>query len=311
MGPGGNSNGLVSEGRPLGLQSAVNTRLRIVTPGYAAALRIPLARGRFFTDEDLRGSPRVTVVSEAAARALWPGEDAVGKRVACCEGTLEDPRWKTVIGVVRDVRSGGPARDPVPEFYLPATQVPAEAWDWIQRSMTITVRAAGPDPAVLAGAIRAAVRTVDPTLPVYRVNTMREDLRVTLAQARFNTALLLTLGVAGLLLAAVGIYGVISYFVSLRTHEIGLRMALGATGNDVLRLMTFQAARPILAGVVLGTLFAAWGARFLRGALTGVEERDPFTFAAVSVLLIAVGFAATLVPALRATRVSPARALQG
>jgi predicted permease len=312
MGPGGGSNGLVPEGKPLTRESALLARMRMVTPGYFSTLRIRLVRGHFFTDADVRGGPRVIVVSEAAAKALWPGKDAVGKRLACCEGgTPGDPAWKTVVGVVSDVRSAGPARDATPEFYMPMAQVPVAAWDWIQRAMTITVRSAGPDPTALAGTIRAAVRAVDPGLPVFRVNTMRDDLRGTLAQARFNTALLLALGLAGLLLAAVGIGGVISYFVSLRTHEIGLRMALGASGNDVLRLMTLQAARPMLAGVVLGTCFAAWGTRFLRDALTGVDARDPLTFGAVALLLVAVGFAATLVPALRATRISPTQALQG
>jgi putative ABC transport system permease protein len=140
---------------------------------------------------------------------------------------------------------------------------------------------------------------------------MRDDLRVTLAPARFNTMLLLALGITGLLLAAVGIYGVISYFVSLRTHEIGVRMALGATGGDVIRLMTLQATGPILAGVLVGAGLAAWATRFLGDTLVGVDVRDPVTFAAVAVLLIAVGFAATLIPAMRATRVSPTQALQG
>ena len=310
MGPGGNQNGLIPEGRALEPKNAVLARLRMVTPGYFATLKVPLRRGRLFTDDDKAGAPRVMIVSEALARSMWPGEDPVGKRVACCEGSPTDPKWKTVVGVAGDVRSGGPMQDVVPEFYLPVAQVPAEAWDWIQRTMTIVVRGDRTDPATLAGAIRAAARTMDPSLPVYRITAMRDELRSSMAQEQFNTGLLTILGVVGLLLAAVGIYSVIAYFVTLRSHEIGVRMALGATGRDVVGLLAWQGMRPILVGVVVGGMLAAWGTRLLHDSLFGVDARDPLTFGLVALLLIGTGFAATVIPAIRATRVDPTRALQ-
>jgi putative ABC transport system permease protein len=175
----------------------------------------------------------------------------------------------------------------------------------------VVVRGSAADPASLAPAIRAAVKSVDASVPVFRVSTMDESLRGTLAPARFNTMLLGALGVIGLLLAAVGIYSVIAYFVSLRTHEIGVRMALGATTADVLRLMTWEGLRPVIVGVVVGAFGAFWATRLLQGSLYGVQPNDPMTFAAVTVMLILVSLIATVIPARRASRVDPARALGG
>ena len=216
---------------------------------------------------------------------------------------------KTVIGVVADVRSAGPMQDPIPEFYLPVRQVPPEAWDWVQHAMTVVARSSSGDPALLTPAIRAAVRGVDVNVPVYMVSTMEESLRGTLAPARFNTMLLGALGIVGLLLAAVGIYSVIAYFVSLRTHEIGVRMALGATTANVLRLMTWEGIRPVLIGVVVGAVGAFWAMRLLQGSLYGVQTNDPVTWMAVTATLIGVSVFATLIPARRASKVDPVRAL--
>ena len=311
MGPGGNENGLIPEGRALEPQNTLNARFRMVTPGYFATLSVPLRSGRFLTELDIAGGLRVMVVSEALAKSLWPGGNPVGKRVACCEGSLADPKWKTVVGVVGDVRSGGPTQDVRPEFYVPITQVPPQAWDWTQRSMTIVVRGSLTDPSALAGAIRAAARTIDPNLPVYRITSMSDELRTSTAQEQFNTGLLTGLGVVGLLLATVGIYSVIAYFVTLRSHEIGVRMALGATGRNVVGLLAWQGMRPIVAGVVIGAMLAAWGTSLLHDSLFGVDARDPLTFGLVALLLTATGFAATVIPAVRATRVAPTQALQG
>jgi putative ABC transport system permease protein len=309
MGPGGGgSNGLIPEGRPLTIESTIDTRLRMITPDYLAAMRIPLKRGRAFTPDDERGKQLVMIVSEAFARRAWPNEDPIGKRVACCEGGPDDPRWKTVVGVAGDIHSLGPAVEAIPEFYLPIDQVPPEAWDWMQRSLTLVAR--GRDAATVTAAMRAAIRAVDPALPLYSISTMNDSIRAATAEARFHTMLLAAFGGLGLVLAAVGIYSVIAYFVSLRTHEIGVRMALGANAADVLRLMAWQGLRPILAGVALGTAAALATTRLLASSLFGVSPADPVTFVIVAAVLVAVGLVATLIPARRATRVDPTQALQ-
>jgi len=216
-----------------------------------------------------------------------------------------------LVGVVGDVRSGGPAQEVTPEFYLPIAQVPAVAWGWSQRTMTVVVRGAAGDAAALAPVIRAVVREIDPTVPVYSLATMEQQLGKSLAEDRFHMLLLAVLGVVGLLLAAAGIYSVIAYFASLRSHEIGVRMALGATAADILGLMAWQGLRPVLAGTALGSVAAWWAARLLAGALHGVRPTDPATFAVTAGLLVAVGLAASWIPARRAAAGDPSRVLHG
>lgn len=311
MGPGGGSNGLVPEGAELGMKSAVDTRMRIVTPGYLTTMKIPLIAGRDIGAQDVKGGLRVVVLSAAAAKALWPNQSAIGKRLACCEGSPEDPMWKTVVGVAADVRSGGPTQDVRPEFYMPMVQVPAQAWSWISRTMTVVARAQSGDAASLTPSIRSAIKSVDASIPVYNISTMDDRIAQSMAESRFHLSLLVSLGVVGLLLAAAGIYSVISYFVTLRTHEIGVRMALGATTRDVVQLLTLQGLRPVIAGAVLGAVLASWATRLLRGSVYGVQTGDPTTFIAVAAVLLVVAVLAILIPARRATTVDPTMALHG
>jgi ABC-type antimicrobial peptide transport system permease subunit len=187
-------------------------------------------------------------------------------------------------------------------------QIPAAAWEWTQRTMTVVARTPG-DPGQLATAMRAAVAAVDPALPVYDIATMEERLGRSLAQSRFNTVLLATLGGIGLVLAIVGLYGVLAYVVAQRAHEIGIRMALGATARDVLLLVTRQGMKLVLAGVALGIVAAMVATRLLQELLFGVTATDPVTFAGVAVVLVIAGMLASIIPARRATRVDPARAL--
>lgn len=311
FGGGGGSNGLVPEGKDPTLANAIDSRLRIVTPGYLSVMKIPLVAGRDINEQDVRGGLRVMVVSQALAKAAWPNENAIGKRIACCEGAPDDPRFKTVIGVAADVHTGGPTQNVRPEFYLPISQVPDEAWRWVNRTMTIVARSKSDDPTTLTPTIRSVMKSIDPTAPVYNVVTMQRYLSRSMAESRFHLALLLSLGVVGLLLAAAGIYSVISYFVALRTHEIGVRMALGATPADVVRLLTVGGLRPVIAGAVIGGVLAAWATRLLRGSLYGVAPGDPRTFAAVIGVLLLVSLLAILIPARRATSVDPTTALHG
>ncbi|HJS73056.1 MAG TPA: ADOP family duplicated permease, partial [Vicinamibacteria bacterium] len=306
MGPGGGSNGLVAEGKTF--EDVVDARLRMVTVDYFATMGIPLREGRLFHDSDRRESELTMVVSETLARTVFPGESALGKRIACCEGSPEEPRFKTVVGVVGDVRSGGLGSEVEPEFYLPIAQAPPAAWDWIQRTMTLAVKAEAAPESVMP-ALRERVRALDPALPLHGVATMEERVVRSLAQPRFLAALLLTLSLLGLALASIGVYGVIGYLASRRAHEIGVRMALGASARDVVLLVVKQAMIPVGAGIAIGLLAALAGAGLLESQLFGIPAKDPWTLLLVVALLSAVAFAASYLPARRLARMDPKEAL--
>jgi putative ABC transport system permease protein len=308
--PGGNGNGLLAEGKPAANESFVNARLGIVTLDYFRALRMPLRRGRHFNEDDRSGAPKVAIVNETAARALFPGEDPVGKRFSCCDGTPGSPGWRIVVGVVGDVRSRGPAEAARPEFFLPIAQAPDVSWRWIQRTMTIVARSRTGDASALPAAARDALRRVDPSLPLYQVRSMDQRLSASVAQARFNTLLMTLLGGIGLILSAIGVYGVIAYFVTQRQQEIGIRMALGAKGGDVIRMVIRQAMQPVAIGVALGLVGAYSASRVLAAYVHGVTTTDPLTFVAVVVLLAGVAILATVVPARRAVHIEPTTALR-
>ena len=308
LGAGGNEMFLNVEGRPATLDAAVVGRMRIVSNGYLEALGIPLLRGRGFDSRDVRAADRVTIISADLARRLWPGQDPLGRRFACCEENATSPAWKTVIGVAAAVRSQSPTIEPYPEFYLPLAQAPDGSWNWIQRSMSIVATGAQTD--ALVAAIRDAVHSVDGSVPVYGIGTVRDALRNATAAARFNMLLLSILGALGLVLAATGIYGVVSYFVNLRRKEIGVRMALGASTRSVLALTTRQAMGPVVIGLVLGALAALAATRLLAASLFGVTPTDPLTFGIALAGLLLVALGAILLPARRASRVDPIEALQ-
>jgi len=307
------THGITVEGQPpTDLEHTIQAASRFMVPGYLATVRIPLVRGRDFTRADMAGAQRVAIVSETFARRAWPNADPIGKRFTCCDGGSDDPRWKTVVGVAGDVRSDGPTAGFQPEFYIPLDQMPVQAWDWTGRTMTIVARVVDENDAREAAtlvAIRAAVRTVDPGIPVYRMRPMRDLVRGATAEARFNTLLLGLLGAVGLVLAMVGIYGVVSYVVAQRTMEVGIRLALGASPGNVLRLFAVQGARPILLGIAVGTVLALVTTRLLRTAVYGVSLNDPTAMASAAAMLFVAGMAAALVPARRATRVDPGRTI--
>ncbi len=310
LGSGGNSNGILAEEWGIDMKRVVDARLRIVTIGYFAALRIPVVRGRGFEASDRAGAPRAVVLGRALAERIWPGQDAIGKRILCCEGTPEDPRPKTVVGVAGDVRSRGPGEDVYPEFYLPVAQAPDVAWDWTQRTVSVVARASDGRAESLAPALREALRRTNPDVPLYDVRTMRERLRAVVAEERFVTILLTALGGVGLLLAAIGIYGVIAYFVAQRTAEFGVRIALGATPRDILLVSARHGFLPIGIGLAAGAATALAATRLMAATLRGVSPRDPATFAAVIGILAATAALAAYVPARRATRIDPTEALR-
>ncbi len=303
---GGAGNGLIPEGRPFDSSSVIVSRRHIVTPDYFRVLDIPLTSGRSFTDSDLRTSPLVIVISGALARAAFGDADPIGQRIYCCEGGPGNLMWKTVIGVVGDVRPLGPAQPVGPEFYLPLMQAPESLWTG---TMSIVARAKDGESSNLAEVIRGAVSVVDPTLPVYDIRSMDEGHRLTMAQGRFNTVLMSALGLIGLVLAALGIYGVVAWVVSQRTKEIGVCMALGAPAARVVRQMTREALAPVGIGLAIGLLGALGAGRALQDQLFGVSARDPLTLSVVVVLMMLVAVVAALIPARRAARIDPSRAL--
>jgi len=216
-----------------------------------------------------------------------------------------------VVGVVADPRNSSLDQTPVPEFYIPFEQMPPSLWGAIQASMVIAARTAptSPFPGTIVRAIRRAVDSVDPSLPIADIATMDDVVKTSRAQARFNTLLLSVFGVVALLLASVGVYGVVAYAVRQRTREIALRMALGATGTGVAALLVRRALIPVGLGAAVGIALAAATSRLLRDQLYGVAPGDLTTMSAVTTLLLIVSLAAVCIPAWRAMRISPARAL--
>jgi putative ABC transport system permease protein len=306
MGGGGGSNGLVPEGRDPVAANFINSTLRVITPGFFTTMGVPIVKGRNFDNGDRTDGRRVMIVSARLAAAAFPGQDPIGRRISCCEPGPNG--FKVIVGVAGDIRSRGPAVAPRPEFYLPIAQAPDVVWGWF-RTVYVVVRTSG-DPAALVKPLNAAVTSVDRDLPLFDVKTMEQRLAGSLATARFNTLLLALLGGIGLTLAATGIYGVIAYFVSQRTQEIGVRMALGATAGSVVRLILGQALRPVAIGAAVGVAASLGASRVLSSQLVGVSRTDPLTIAAVVATLIGVALVASAAPARRAAAIDPTRALQ-
>ncbi|HEX8362677.1 MAG TPA: ABC transporter permease [Longimicrobium sp.] len=274
---------------------------RTIYPGFFAALRIPLIRGRAFTDADREGAPRVAIVDQAMAKAYWPGQDAVGKRISL-DGTDESPNWVEVVGVVGHTRQDGIDSEGRAQLYVPYRQMAIPA-------LTLALRGTG-DPTQLVSSVRAAVREVDPQQPISRVRTMDEIVNRNLGPRRFATALLGLFAAIALALAAVGIYGVMSFDVARRSQEIGVRMALGAEASGVLRLVLGQGLRLTAVGVVIGVIGSLLLTRLINGLLFGVGAMDPVTMVSVVVILVGVAVLASLIPARRATRVDPIVAMR-
>ncbi len=279
---------------------------RAVLPGYFSAMRLPLVRGRDVTLADDGEAPRVVLVNEHLAAKQWPGEDPLGRRIM-----LDDENWLTVVGVVKNAVRGDWSAPPGDEVYLPALQSrelmgspqPMSAY------LTYVVRTGG-DPAALAPSLRAAIRSIDPTLPISGVGTMRSVVAAANSRARFQTLLLAAFAAAAALLAAVGIYGVMSYAVSKRVREIGVRMALGADPGRVVRLVVRQGMKVAAAGASAGLVAAFLLTRLMAGLLYGVRASDPATYLAVALLLLSIAWAASFIPARRAARIDPMKALR-
>jgi predicted permease len=288
---------------------------RIVMPGYFQTMQLPLRRGRAITDHDGTRAPGVVVINERAAREYWPGEDPVGKRIAFDDEKNSQQTWLTVVGVVANAKQIDWASVPYPEFYIAALQNPdflGERGTGIGAHMTyitLVVRGNG-NPADVASAVKQTVWSFDRNLAISDVFTMERVIADATAQPRFEMLLLGLFGAVALLLAAVGIYGVMSYSVSRRTREIGIRMALGASRADVLRMIGLQAVGQALVGMLAGVAGAILLSKLMARMLYGVQPTDPVTFAGVAIVLGLATLLATLVPARRATRIEPMMALR-
>jgi putative ABC transport system permease protein len=279
---------------------------QIVTDGYLAAMGERVIRGRGIEPTDTGGSMLVALVNEEMARLYWNGRDPIGGRLKI-GGDPKRP-FVTVVGVVADVRHNGITDVVKEKFYVPHTQWNT-AVGFPIRGMTLVIRAGG-DPWALVGPTRQAVRSLDPSLPVANVRLMDDVVGAALSTPRFTGILLGSFAVLALLLSAIGIYGVLSYLVSRRTREIGIRVAIGAGRAEVLRLILRNGISLALTGVAIGIGFALWASRLMSGLLHDVRPGDPVTFTAVGLLLTGVALIASLVPAWRATRVDPVVALK-
>ena len=277
-----------------------DTNVSVCDDGFFAAMRIPLLRGRLFFEREMRERSNVVVISESLARIHFPGEDPIGKRLSI---DMTDPVVPTeIIGVVGDVHFQDVIAAPLPTTYWPHPQLAYSA-------MSLTIRTAG-DPLAIAPAVERAVRSLDPDQPVSDVRTMNQWASRSVAQARFGSFLLSIFAVVAMLLASIGIYGVMSYAVSQRTSEIGVRLALGADAGAVIAMILRDAARLAIGGLLLGIVLALALGRTIASLLYVTRPTDPMTYATVALVLGVVAFVASYVPARRAARVAPVEALR-
>lgn len=306
------SRGVQVEDHPRPEGQGLSPQARSVTPGYFAAMGIPIVRGRGFDAQDLEGRPLVVVVSESMAKRYWPGEaDVVGKRITFNSGipreqqqTVGGAGSRIVVGVVGDVKHLGLDEDQVPMFYTPHAQQPS------YHTMRVVVRAAA-EPALLARQVRSELTQMDSQVPLSQVRTMSSALDATVAEPRMRATLLGLFAALALALAAIGVYGVVAYLVGQRTQEIGVRRALGAKAADVIGMLMREAMRPVVLGMPAGVAGAFAMTRALAAMLHGVSTTDVWTYAAACGVLGLAALAASIIPARRALGVDPISAVRG
>jgi putative ABC transport system permease protein len=280
---------------------------QVVTPEYFRTMGIPVVQGRGFEAQDNLTAPGVIILNQTLAKEVWPEGNAIGQRVLLGGGAT-DSVWRTVVGIVGDVRHRGLDATPRPEMYMPLAQFPAGTGT-VTRSLYFTIRTAG-DPALLASPLRATLASIDPDVPLADVQTMDDAFGSWAAERRLTMLIVSLFAGLALTLGAVGVYGVMAHLVVHRTREIGIRVALGALPGEILRLVAAQGTTIAVAGIGIGTLGSLAANRLLSGLLFHVRPTDPLTLAATGAILALVVAAATLVPALRATRVDPIEALR-
>jgi predicted permease len=269
-----------------------------ISPNYFRTMAIPVLQGRDFSEQDTNSSSQVIIISEAFARKHFLNENPLGQQI------LAGGVKRQIIGVVGDVRPRGLELEIKPQIYLPYAQKPTPS-----PFLTFTIRTEQ-EPLALAGAVEKEIRNLDKDLPLANIRTMEQIVSESLAQRRLTMLLLGIFAVTAVVLAAIGIYGVLSYSVTRQTHELGIRMALGAQQHDVLAMIMRQGMKQALLGVVLGLFGAVWLTNILKSLLFDVRTTDPLTFVLVALLLVIVALMACYIPARRATRVNPLQALR-
>jgi putative ABC transport system permease protein len=272
--------------------------VRIVSPDYFRAMGVGLVEGRLFNEHDRKGEPETVIVNEALAERFWPNENPIGKRI----GRGKGGPWRMVVGVIRDAKQFSTEKEPPISVYYPFEQI-------LARSMYLVVRTTT-DPAQMATTITKEIQAYDPEMPVFDLSTMDERLYDSLSRRRFSMLLLGVFAVMASILAAIGIYGVIAYSVNQRTHEIGIRLALGAEPAQILRLVVRQALILVSIGIAIGLAGAFALTRIMASLLYGVSATDGFTFIITALLLGAVALIASYVPSRRAAKVDPCVALR-
>ncbi len=290
----------IVEGQTVSPEGRNVANMRAATPDYFRVMGIPIIKGRGFTEQDHSDAPTVVIINESFERLYFPDEEPIGKRVISPASSNGIPM--TIVGVVGDVRNGGPEDEPRPEFYYSYFQNPI-------RFMFMAIRTSA-EPAGLIPAIRREIWSEDKDLPLASISTLEQMLSKTTAQRRFNLLLLGLFSGLAFVLAVVGIYGVVSYAVTQRTHEIGLRLALGAQPGDVRKLVIRQGMIPVVTGIAIGLSGALALTRLMKSLLFGVSATDPLTFVGLSLLLVVVALVACWIPAGRATKVDPMVALR-
>jgi putative ABC transport system permease protein len=296
------SGGFSIENRPFDKpEQKVELPYDFVLPNYFQTMGIKLLRGRDFNAQDARVAPRVAIVNETFAKRFFPNDDPIGKRFTFGDAK-DDPQWISIVGVVRDTKRQGLDAPIRIESWIPHAQMPV-------RGMQIVVRTVG-DPHTMVGAVREAVWSLDRDLPIQKMQTMGQILDERVAQRRLNMLLLGIFAAVALILAAVGVYGVMSYVVTQRTHELGIRVALGAQMGELIRLVVWQGVRLALLGIGVGLMVAIVLTRLMSTLLFGVSASDPLTFVAIVLLLLLVALLACWIPALRTTKVDPMTALR-
>jgi len=281
-------------------ESQPQTARAAISVDYLKTMRVPIVKGRGFVREDFSNAPPVALVSREAARRYWQGEDPIGRRIAF-DGDRK--QWFEVVGIVGDIRNSNAGSGPAAVVYVPSARQP-------ERYAAFVVRTAGDDPTQLGPSIRSELAQLDKTQPVYDVRSMQRVLVDDLGGVYLFTGMLGVFATVAMLLAAAGVYGLVSFSVSQRTREIGLRMALGARPAAILGMVVARGSAPMAIGLVLGSAGAAALVTVTSSALAEVDIRDPLAYAFVAVLLIVVALVATYIPARRATSVDPLLALR-
>jgi putative ABC transport system permease protein len=298
---GGNPEQTITVEGGSGMAERVRFRRDEVTPDFFDTVGTPLLRGRLFSAADSANAPRVAILNELMARRLWGAHDPLGKRFKLGPPDSENP-WFTVVGIVGDMRRQGPEHDPIPQMFESLAQNPS-------RLVTLLVRTST-DPRMVMANVQAAARSVEKDAPVYGVTTLEDRIGSFSAERRFQTLVLIVFSLAALLLAAIGVYGLVRYSVATRAREISIRIAVGAQSRDIVRMILREGLTLAIVGLAVGLVGALWLGQLLSGLVFGVSPTDPTTFVTVSVLLAAVAAAACYFPARGASRIDPLSALK-